>query len=178
MLHPAVWASQHMTPLPKQSEIVEEIIDHLLPLIRAWRFDGECDGPAVDAAGKRLCRFPRSQSKICHSRIPEAARPRNAQAFAGANSQTSGQPRRVWIRPSSRNRYERARDRWLGISSSRWKARPRSLSEYSRSSIPTRIRFRESRHQESNFPLRVSKRTQLRILFRGARRFANTRTGS
>jgi putative ABC transport system substrate-binding protein len=54
----------------------------------------------------------------------------------------------------------------------------RSLSEYSRSSIPTRIRFRESRHQESNFPLRVSNRTQMRILFRGARRFANTRTGS
>src|SRR6516164_404130 len=54
----------------------------------------------------------------------------------------------------------------------------RSLSEYSRSSIPTRIRFRESRHQESNFPLRVSKRTQMRILFRGARRFAITRTGS
>jgi hypothetical protein len=26
--------------------------------------------------------------------------------------------------------------------------------------------------------LRVSKRTQMRILFRGARRFANTRTGS
>jgi len=32
VLHPAVWASQHMTPLPKQSEIVEEIIDHLRPL--------------------------------------------------------------------------------------------------------------------------------------------------
>src|SRR6516225_1503690 len=48
----------------------------------------------------------------------------------------------------------------------------------SRLSRDTRIRFRESRHQESNFPLRVSKRTQMRILFRGARRFANTRTGS
>ena len=57
-------------------------------------------------------------------------------------------------------------------------ANPRSLSEYSRSSILRRIRFREGRHQESNFPLLASKRTQMRIPFPETRRFANTRTGS
>src|SRR6516225_8366602 len=54
----------------------------------------------------------------------------------------------------------------------------RSLSEYSLSSILRRIRFREGRHQESNFPLLASKRTQMRIPFPETRRFANTRTGS
>jgi hypothetical protein len=38
--------------------------------------------------------------------------------------------------------------------------RTRSLSEYSRSSILTRIRFRESCHRESNFPFGVSSRDQ------------------
>jgi len=75
-------------------------------------------------------------------------------------------------RDSARLMFRQARDRAPPPANSR------SLSEYSRSSILRRIRFREGRHQESNFPLLASKRTQMRIPFPETRRFANTRTGS
>ena len=54
----------------------------------------------------------------------------------------------------------------------------RSLSEYSRSSSRTRIRFREICHWESIFPVRTSKGPLMRIPFSDYRQFLITRTGS
>jgi hypothetical protein len=57
-------------------------------------------------------------------------------------------------------------------------SRARSLSEYSESSILTRILFRESLHGESNFAGPVSRRLPKRIPFSDTRRFSIVRTGS
>jgi hypothetical protein len=157
---------------PRYSTTVEASIPKR-PAMRRHRASSPRD---VLAGSRRINSAPSTQSEAAAS---SAADPSTAPRSVNKSSASSSQGRRA------RTGHASHQDRRV-VTTSPSRAGPscvstasaRSLSEYSRSSIPTRIRFRESRHQESNFPLRVSKRTQMRILFRGARRFANTRTGS